>query len=249
MTTSHAEKATRRFPLTLLMLLLFSTLPGTEHPVYGQDSSDVELLARIRDSHFISQTMADALLRVPRALFFPPEMERFLSENRPLPDSDAGITPAPSSVLLILHQIETGPGKRILIIGRGAGYAASIAAASGAEVLLIEESDGASRYRETAITLGLRMEVISGSWNDQNIRRRLQEEEEKFDALFIHAGIAQIPEEVTSLITPAGAGAFPLTEGVGVRNCIIFKQNESGFTLGQVAHTAFENFENMWQIF
>ncbi len=212
----------------------------------SQEASGGELLSRISENHFISPAMGEAVRRVPRNLFFPEQMRMFTTEDRALPDHDAGIVPAPSSIVLILQHLEIGPGTRLLIIGRGGGYAAALAAASGAEVTLLEESTAAARYREIISELSLAASVIEGSWNNEEIRTALDGGERPYDAVFIHAEIVQVPVEISGQIGPGGKGAFPIAGSGGMQNCIIYKGLEEGFSLDRVAGTAFEQLKSPW---
>jgi protein-L-isoaspartate(D-aspartate) O-methyltransferase len=215
----------------------------------AQEESGEVLLSRIIEKHFIDRSMSEAVRKVPRKLFFPEQMRMFTTEDRALPDHDAGIVPAPSSIILILQHLGTGPGSRLLIIGRGGGYAAALAAASGAEVTLLEESTAADRYREIISGLSLAASVIEGSWNDEEIRIILAGTERPYDAVFIHAEVGKVPVEISGLIGPGGKGAFPIAGAGGMQNCIMYKGTEEGFSLDHIAGTAFERLKSPWGLF
>jgi protein-L-isoaspartate(D-aspartate) O-methyltransferase len=152
-------------------------------------------------------------------------------------------------VILILQHLDIRPGTRLLIIGRGGGYAAALAAAAGADVTLLEESTAADRYREIINGLSLAASVIEGSWNDEEIRSALAGGERPYDALFVHAAIEQVPVSISGQTGPGGRGAFPLAGSGGMQNCIIYKGSEEGFSLERVTGTAFEAFKSPWVLF
>ncbi|WP_020614279.1 protein-L-isoaspartate O-methyltransferase family protein [Sediminispirochaeta bajacaliforniensis] len=236
------------FPVFFVFALLVASLFVTSGLRAQQQEETHSLVESVRENHFISEAMARAVAAVPRGRFFPETLAAFIDEDRPLPDSDAGITPAPSFVAVILDHLEIGKGTRLLIIGRGGGYTAAVAATLGADVLLIEESKGAARYRAILNELELPVTVIEGSWNDEAVQNRLNREKGKFDALFVHAGVDHIPEQMSSLLAPKGAAAFPLNDNDGMQNCIIYKKEETDFSIEHVPQTIFETLENPWAL-
>lgn len=243
------KKTTARRPCPALLLVSALLLVFPLSGATGQEDDNTLLLSAVREEHFISPAMAEALLRVPRSLFFPDSMAVFAREDRPLPDLEAGMVPAPSAILLLLQRLGVGPGTRLLILGRGGGYAAGIAAAAGARVTLVEESRAAERYRGVLSGLSLPVTVLEGSWSDDALRGRLDADPGSFDALFVHAGIDQVPEEIGGLIAPGGRAAFPLNGTGGLQTCVIYSKTGTGFTVDTLQGVSFGTFERPWSLF
>jgi protein-L-isoaspartate(D-aspartate) O-methyltransferase len=218
----------------------------------AQNRNEDPLRLAIMEEHFIGEGYLDALKKVPRSRFFPEDLEPFTREDRPLPDKLAGITPAPSTILTILEKLDVAQGSSLLIIGRGGGYSAALAAALGANTILVEESEAAANYRILFEEFGLSLELIEGGWEEwleewlnEGRAGRTDEEGDAaefdagFDAIFIHAGVDTFPASISSLLHPEGRAAVPLNGTAGLQNCVIVKQSANGFSLEQLAETTF----------
>lgn len=214
-----------------LIIFLFGALFLT-----AQNRQEDPLRLDILENHFIGDNYLGALRKVPRARFFPAEMEPFTREDRPLPDERAGITPSPSTVLTVLEKLRVGPESSLLILGRGGGYAAALAAVLGADVTLLEESDGAANYRIIFEEIGVRVNLVGGSREGLSGRT--------WDAIFIHGAVDSLPGEISRLLSKPGAIAVPLNGTAGLQNCVIITFPEEGFTLEQIAETNFEPLED-----
>jgi len=100
-----------------------------------------QLAARgIRDPRVL-----DAMLRVPREKFLPPELREHAYSDRALPiDCDQTIS-QPYIVALIAEGLELSGDERVLDVGTGSGYQAAVLGQLAREVISIERHGPLSR--------------------------------------------------------------------------------------------------------
>jgi protein-L-isoaspartate(D-aspartate) O-methyltransferase len=80
----------------------------------------------------------DAMRRVPRHEFVPPEFRSHAYEDRPLPIGFGQTISQPYVVAFMTEQLQPGPTDRVLEIGTGSGYQAAVLAGLVQEVFTIE---------------------------------------------------------------------------------------------------------------
>jgi protein-L-isoaspartate(D-aspartate) O-methyltransferase len=99
----------------------------------------------------------DALLRVPRERFVPPELRAEAYENRPLPIGHDQTISQPLIVAVMTHLLRLQPDARVLEIGTGSGYQCAILAELAALVVTIEvDTELAARARACLEAQGYR---------------------------------------------------------------------------------------------
>jgi protein-L-isoaspartate(D-aspartate) O-methyltransferase len=96
-----------------------------------------------------------ALAEVPRALHVVPEARSQVDQDAPLPIGAGHHQAEPSILARMLQLAGAAPGRRLIVLGAGTGYAAALAAAVGAEVTAVERE---ASLAEVARRAGLRVE-------------------------------------------------------------------------------------------
>ncbi|MCE4604608.1 MAG: protein-L-isoaspartate(D-aspartate) O-methyltransferase [Aeropyrum sp.] len=99
----------------------------------------VETLRRIR--LVTDERVLEALLRVPRHLFVPPEYASMAYEDRPLPIGMGQTISAPGVVGRMLQLLDPRPGDKVLDVGAGSGYQTALLAElvkPGGRVIAVE---------------------------------------------------------------------------------------------------------------
>ncbi|MFF1571955.1 protein-L-isoaspartate(D-aspartate) O-methyltransferase [Leifsonia sp. NPDC058292] len=105
----------------------------------------------------------DAMGRVPRHLFVPPEEAAYAYADRPLPIGDGQTISQPYIVALMLQEARILPENTVLDVGTGSGYAAAVASELAARVISIERHPGlASEAARTLAALGYPVRVVTG---------------------------------------------------------------------------------------
>src|SRR5215470_5172527 len=80
----------------------------------------------------------NAMGKVPRHRFVPPEQERFAYDNRPLPIGEGQTISQPYVVALMTDLLDLKPADRVLEVGTGSGYQAAVLAELVAKVYTVE---------------------------------------------------------------------------------------------------------------
>ncbi|MEB3773755.1 MAG: protein-L-isoaspartate(D-aspartate) O-methyltransferase [Desulfurococcales archaeon] len=87
------------------------------------------LVNLLRELGYIrSRRVEEALLKVPREEFVPPEYRGLAYEDRPLPIGYGQTISAPSIVAYMTELLDPGPGMKVLEVGTGSGYQAAVLA-------------------------------------------------------------------------------------------------------------------------
>jgi protein-L-isoaspartate(D-aspartate) O-methyltransferase len=113
----------------------------------------VEGQLRARDIR--DERVLDAMRRVPRELFVPPEEQARAYEDMALPIGSGQTISQPYMVARICELLELRGGERVLDVGTGSGYQAAVLAELADEVHTIERvPELAARARETLDAAG-----------------------------------------------------------------------------------------------
>ncbi len=163
------------------------------------DAGDIELDPRV----------LDAMRRVPRHEFVPPEQRQAAYRNRPLPIGDGQTISQPYIVALMTHLLRLDPRDKVLEIGTGCGYQAAVLAEVAGEVYSIEIVEALARAAADALQrVGARVTTRIGDgykgWP----------EEGPFDAIIVTAAPDHIPPALIEQLKPGGRLVIP----VGAQN-------------------------------
>ncbi|BDD04196.1 protein-L-isoaspartate(D-aspartate) O-methyltransferase [Aureibacter tunicatorum] len=96
------------------------------------------MVMEIEKLGFHDQKVLEALNKVPRHYFFEKAFEEHAYENKPFPIGEDQTISQPSTVAFQTSLLNIKPGDRVLEIGTGSGYQASILAELQAEVHTVE---------------------------------------------------------------------------------------------------------------
>ncbi len=149
----------------------------------------------------------EAMRRVPRHRFVPPELLDNAYEDTPLPIGERQTISQPYMVALMSEALALGAGARVLEIGTGSGYQAAVLAAMGAQVVSIERlSELAVRARGLLVELGFgdRVRVLEA---DGTLGWAA---DAPYDGIIVTAGAPQIPRPLVAQLAPAGSLVLPI---------------------------------------
>jgi protein-L-isoaspartate(D-aspartate) O-methyltransferase len=156
-------------------------------------------------SDTLDPAIGRAMLEVPRHLFVPSSIAALAYQDGPLPIGfDKTISqPFIGAAMLQLAGIE--PGSRVLEVGTGLGYQASVLAEMGAEVFsveVVEEFAEAAEARFKALGHDVKVKVGDGS--------RGWSEHEPYDRIIVTAAAPEPPPELLDELAPGGRMVIPL---------------------------------------
>ncbi len=229
---------------TLLLAAALAFLPSNR--LAAQSGPDTPAQKRAR-AQMVEQQIAergvsdpkvlDAMRRVVRHAFVPPESRERAYNDYPLPIGEGQTISQPYIVALMTELLGIEPGDRVLEIGTGSGYQAAILAALGAEVWTIEikaalfESAGA-RLREQGWT-SVRTRHGDGYYG--------WPEAAPFDGIMITAAVDHIPPPLLAQLAPGGRMVLPLGSPYGFmgQSLVVVSRAGDDFTVREVLGVRF----------
>jgi protein-L-isoaspartate(D-aspartate) O-methyltransferase len=149
----------------------------------------------------------DAMRQVPRASFVPPEHRHRAHEDAALPAGEGQTISQPYMVARMIEALELEGGERVLEIGTGTGYSASVMSHLAGEVVTIERNAtlvAAARDRLERLGYSGRIEVRHGDGT------RGCPERAPFDAIVVAAGGPEIPQSLLDQLLPGGRLVMPV---------------------------------------
>ncbi|HEX9258007.1 MAG TPA: protein-L-isoaspartate(D-aspartate) O-methyltransferase [Acidimicrobiales bacterium] len=158
----------------------------------GRDITDPRVLA--------------AFEAVPRHRFVLPGDERAAYTDSPLPIGEGQTISQPYMVAFMVQSLKLQPSDRVLEVGTGSGYAATICAHLAAAVLTVERLPGlAAAARRLLAELDVaNVTVVEGDgsvgWPQQA----------PYDAILVSAGAPNIPKALVDQLAPGGRLVVPV---------------------------------------
>lgn len=216
----------RRTPALLCIAVL-----GGLGPLAAQDAEEsryreqrlamVDLIASrgVEDS----ATLA-AMRAVPRHEYVPTDSRRLAYGDHPLPIGHGQTISQPYIVAFMTEILHPVPGMKVLEVGTGSGYQASVLAQIGAEVYTIEIFEVlATSARERLTRLGF--DQIQTRHADGHFGWL---EAAPFDAVIVTAAAGFIPPALVEQLKPGGRMVIPVGSVHGIQNLILVLKDESG---------------------
>ena len=223
----------RRGFLSLLLVSLFllgtPAVPAESYEKAHQRmlqeiEADTRLTARQTGRKVLDSRVMEAMARVPRHDFVPPELRRHAYDNRPLPIGYGQTISQPYIVALMTDLLGLGAAAKVLEIGTGSGYQAAVLSELGARVFTIEiipelGSDVAERFVELGYS-EIASRVGDGYYG--------WEEEAPFDAVIVTAASPTIPPPLVAQLKPGGVLVIPVGGPFSVQHLTLVEKDESG---------------------
>jgi len=164
----------------------------------------------------------EAMARIPRERFVPPESASLAYEDRPLPIGLDQTISQPFIVALMTEALELTGNEKVLEIGTGSGYQSAILAELARLVITTEHL---SALAETATK-------VLDSLGYKNIVVHLAEEtlgwkdEAPYDAIMATAGAPRVPEELLAQLAIGGRLVIPVGSRYVQELCKITKHSK-----------------------
>ena len=157
---------------------------------------DEQLVARgVRDPRVL-----DAMRRVPRDAFVPPDARPHAYADRALPIGSGQTISQPYMVAAMTEALRLTGAERVLDVGTGSGYQAAVLAELAREVITIERRpELADLARATLDALGYRtIQVVVG---DGTLGSPVHA---PFDGILVAAGAPRVPEALRQQLSTRG---------------------------------------------
>ncbi len=157
--------------------------------------------AEIRDKRVLN-----AMARIPRELFVPPELQHLAYDDRPLPIGLEQTISQPFIIALMTQALSLTGSEKVLEVGTGSGYQAAILAELAQKVITVE--------RLPALTEKAR--TVLDSLNYQNVTVHQAQDtlgwpdEAPYDAIITTAGAPRVPPELVAQLAFGGRLVIPV---------------------------------------
>lgn len=174
----------------------------------------------------LSAATLEALRRVPRHRFVPPEQRRFAYLNQPLSIGHGQTVSQPYIVALMTDLLALAPGERVLEVGTGCGYQSAVLAEAGADVWSVEiVAPLAEQAAARLADLGYhRVHVRDGDgaagWP----------EHAPYAGVIVTAAAAHVPPALVEQLAPGGRLVIPLGEAWETQELMLIRKDQQGVT-------------------
>ena len=148
----------------------------------------------------------EAMGKVPRHVFIPPELLESAYEDRPLPIGEGQTISQPYMVAAMTEALKLEGGERVLEIGTGSGYQAAVLAEIVGRVITVERIAELSKAAEKALRdlgyVNIEFVVADGS--------KGHEPRAPYDAILVTAGAPVIPDSLLEQLADRGRLVIPV---------------------------------------
>jgi protein-L-isoaspartate(D-aspartate) O-methyltransferase len=165
------------------------------------------LIEQLRSEN-ISNRVLDAMSRVPRHLFIPPELLRYAYDDAPLRIGEGQTISAPSMVAIMCDVLDIRDGMKVLEIGTGTGYHAAVMAilAGSGKVYTVERIQVlADRAREILKQLEYYNIEVFVSDGSEGLAQFAP-----YDRISVAAAAPEIPQPLVEQLKDVGKMVVPV---------------------------------------
>ena len=208
----------------------------------GEDATDDARYAQARRAMVDTQISArgitdplvlEAMRRVPRHRFVPPELKDQAYRDTPLPIGHRQTISQPYIVALMTELTKPAPTMKVLEIGTGSGYQAAILAECVSEVYTIE----------ILPELGREAARLLEALGYDNVRTRIGDgydgwpEHAPFDAILVTAAPENIPKPLLEQLAVGGRLVIPV--GEQSQDLVVVTRTETGYERRPASYVRF----------
>lgn len=183
------------------------------------------VVSQLRTNAVSDARVVEAMARIPREAFLPPEHRGIAYRDALLPLAGGRQHNSPLASARLINEARLQPGDRVLLVGAAGGYSAAVAAQLAGSVVALEEEDAL-----VAIARG----GLAGIANVELVQGPLAQGWAKggpYDVLLIDGAVEQVPEALIEQVKPGGRVLTGLVDR-GVTRLASGLRTEGGFGLG-----------------
>lgn len=201
----HSAEDGHQEQVSLLPMLDSAVKTRGEEPMHSAaDQQRMAFVLSLRERGVADIAVLRALETIPREIFVPHHFADLAWRDIALPIACGQTMPKPFEVARMMAALELEPHHRVLEIGTGSGYAASILSRLAAQVVSVE------RFRSLARAAQSRIESLSIAnaqvrWGDGF---DLPADAGVFDRIIIDVAIPDLPRALQAALAPGGLALF-----------------------------------------
>lgn len=175
---------------------------------YRHQGMRKQLIRELEGKGIRDKAVLEAMGRIPRHFFLDDAFDKIAYEDRAFPIEDGQTISQPYTVAFMTELLQVKPGQRILEVGSGSGYQASVLAEMGAQVYSTE------RIEKLYVNL-VKGFPLKSRFGDK-IRFILKDGFigapglAPFDRIIVTAGSPHLPENLITQLSPGGIMVLPL---------------------------------------
>lgn len=192
-----------------------------------------KLVDTIKQKGITNQRVLDAVGIIPRHLFLDSSFLEFAYEDKPFPIGSGQTISQPYTVAFQTELLDIKAGEKVLEIGTGSGYQATVLAELGAKVFTIERQKKLYQKTKSFLpTIGYRQIKCFYGDGYKGLPAFAP-----YDKIIITAAAPDIPEALSGQLKTGGIFIIPLGSG-DVQTMLKIRKKEDG-SLKQEKHGAF----------
>jgi protein-L-isoaspartate(D-aspartate) O-methyltransferase len=165
-----------------------------------------------------------AMTRVPRHLFVPPSLAGKAYSDHPLPIGEGQTISQPYIVALMTELLEVKRGDKILEVGTGSGYQATILAEMGADVVTMEIFESLAESAAKRLS-GMKYDGVTVIQGDGYFGHG---EKSPFDGIIVTCAAPHVPNPLLSQLKVGGRMVIPVGAPFMTQNLIIVRKKKGG---------------------
>ena len=182
------------------------------------------LIEHLRHAGIGDRRVLEAMRRVPREQFVPPNVRHAAYEDRPLPIKEGQTISQPYIVALMTQALALQPGEKVLEIGTGSGYQTAILAELGADLYTVEVRpvllETARRRLEALGYKGIHYHLGDGHLGWPAFA--------PYDAIIVTAAPREIPPALVAQLAEGGRMVIPVGPTAGFQTLWLLLKDEEG---------------------
>lgn len=180
--------------------------------------------SQLRTNAVNDPRVVEAMARVPRENFLPPEHRTIAYRDTLLPLPGGRRHNSPLVIGRLLTEAHVQPADNVLLVGAAGGYAAAILALLAGSVVALEEEDSLVALARRALNGEAKVEVVQGAlaagWSARA----------PYDLLVIDGAVDEVPDALVQQVKVGGRILTGLVDR-GVTRLAKGRRSEGGFGL------------------
>jgi protein-L-isoaspartate(D-aspartate) O-methyltransferase len=211
------------------------TVPLRKSPDSDRAGQVENLVVAARRAGVDDTRVLDAMRRVPRAAFVPPDQVKLAYEDVPIPIPHGQVTTQPSLSARMIQALRLAGTEHVLEVGTGYGYQTGLLAQLAPFLTSVERwPDLAEMARQHLTTLGTKnVRVVAGDGTEGVPASA------PYDAILVSAAFPDVPQPLVEQLKIGGRLVQPIGSG-GADRVTVFERSAKGLvSLNLVCHARF----------
>lgn len=180
-----------------------------------------QLIDSLAEKGISDEAVLQAMRRVPRHFFLDPALDKIAYEDRAFPIGEGQTISQPYTVAYQSELLHIQPGDKVLEIGTGSAYQATILAEMGAELYTIERQQKLFEKVQTEYPFAGQYPMLYFFYGDGF---KGLPQYAPFDKILVTAAAPFVPQPLLDQLKPEGILVIPVDEGDAQRMKRIIKK-------------------------